>query len=72
MEAHSLEFKLNLANVPFDLGHTLDSGQAFRWAQKGEWWYGVLPSGAIKVRQEEASLVCVTGDASTSNPISAH
>jgi N-glycosylase/DNA lyase len=56
-----LEFKLNLSNIPFDLGHTFDSGQAFRWAQRGEWWYGVLPGGAIKVRQEEASLVCVTG-----------
>jgi N-glycosylase/DNA lyase len=57
-----LEFRLNLANLPFDLGHTLDSGQAFRWGQRGEWWYGVLPNGPIKVRQEEASLICVSGD----------
>ena len=55
-----MEFKLNLSSVPFDLGHTLDSGQAFRWQQRGEWWYGVLPGSALKVRQEEASLVCVT------------
>lgn len=55
-----MEFKLNLSNVPFDLGHTLDSGQAFRWAQKGEWWSGVLEGGAIRVKQEEASMVCVT------------
>jgi len=55
-----LEFKLNLSTLPFDLGHTLDSGQAFRWEQRGEWWYGVLPGCAVKVRQEEASLVCVT------------
>ncbi len=55
-----MEFKLNLSNVPFDLGHTLDSGQAFRWVKRGEWWTGVLPDGAIKVKQEEASLVCVT------------
>jgi len=55
-----LEFKLNLSSVPFDLGHTLDSGQAFRWGQRGEWWYGVILGSAIKVRQEEASLVCET------------
>lgn len=54
-----MEFKLNLSGVPFDLGHTLDSGQAFRWALRGEWWEGVLPFGAVKVRQEEASLECV-------------
>jgi len=56
-----LEFKLNLATVPFDLGHTLDSGQAFRWSPRGGWWYGVLPGGVIKVRQEEDCLVCVAG-----------
>jgi N-glycosylase/DNA lyase len=54
-----MEFTLNLANLRFNLGHTLDSGQAFRWEQRGEWWYGILQGGAIKVRQEEASLVCV-------------
>ncbi len=56
-----MDFTLNLSTVRFDLGHTLDSGQAFRWAQRGEWWYGVLPSGMVKVRQEEASLVCSVG-----------
>ena len=55
-----MEFKLNLSSVPFDLGHTLDSGQSFRWALRGEWWYGVVRGSAIKVRQEEASLVCET------------
>jgi len=57
-----LEFRLNLANVPFDLGHTLDSGQAFRWVQRGEWWYGVLPEGAVKVKQEDASLTCIAAN----------
>jgi N-glycosylase/DNA lyase len=55
-----LEFKLNLSTIAFDLGHTLDSGQSFRWALRGEWWYGVVGGGAIKVKQEEASLVCET------------
>jgi N-glycosylase/DNA lyase len=56
-----LEFTLNLSTIPFDLEHTLDSGQAFRWVRKGQWWYGVLPAGAVKVRQVEASLVCAAG-----------
>ncbi len=55
-----MEFKLNLSGVAFDLGHTIDSGQAFRWELRGEWWHGVLPAGAVKVRQEEDSLECVT------------
>ena len=53
------EFQVNLSGVPFDLGHTLDSGQAFRWTQKGDWWLGVVPGGALKVKQEERTLVCV-------------
>lgn len=55
-----MEFKLNLSTIPFDLRHTLDSGQSFRWAPRAEWWYGVVLGSAIKVRQEEASLVCET------------
>jgi N-glycosylase/DNA lyase len=61
-----LEFTLNLQNIAFNLEHTLDSGQAFRWARRGEWWEGVLPAGAIRVKPEESSLVCISaGDAIT-------
>jgi N-glycosylase/DNA lyase len=55
-----MEFNLNLSTIPFNLEHTLDSGQAFRWARSGNWWQGVLPEGAVRVMQEEASLVCVS------------
>lgn len=55
-----MEFNLNLSSIQFDLGHTLDSGQAFRWTQQAEWWYGIVPGGALKVTQREASLVCIT------------
>lgn len=55
-----MEFKLSLTTGPFDLMHTLDSGQVFRWSRRGEWWTGILPGGPVKLRQEEASLVCVT------------
>ena len=54
------EFTINTEGVPFNLRHTLESGQAFRWVEKGEWWYGVLPSGVLKLKQEGASLVCTT------------
>ncbi len=54
-----MEFTLNLANLRFNLGHTLDSGQAFRWVQRGDWWYGIIQGGAIKLRQEDASMFCV-------------
>jgi N-glycosylase/DNA lyase len=67
-----LEFTLNLANVRFNLEHTLDSGQAFRWVQRGDWWYGILQDGAIKLRQEDASMFCVTADGSHITPESLH
>jgi N-glycosylase/DNA lyase len=54
------EFTINTEGVPFDLGCTLESGQAFRWAKKGDWWYGVVPQGVVKLRQEGPSLVCVS------------
>jgi N-glycosylase/DNA lyase len=60
METPRWEFQVNLSNVAFNLGHTLDSGQAFRWTQKGDWWLGVLPGGALKVRQEDKALICVS------------
>jgi N-glycosylase/DNA lyase len=54
------EFTINTLGVPFNLGYTLESGQSFRWTESGEWWVGVIPGGVVKVRQEGASLVCVT------------
>ncbi len=55
-----MEFMLNLAKVPFDLGYTVDSGQAFRWVKKGEWWCGVLRGGVMLAKQEGESLTCRT------------
>lgn len=54
------EFTVNIAGVPFSLPYTLDSGQAFRWSQRGNSWYGVIGSGVVRVRQEGASLVCAS------------
>jgi N-glycosylase/DNA lyase len=52
------EFTVNTEGVPFNLPYTLDSGQAFRWSEKGNYWYGVMGGGVLKVRQEGASLLC--------------
>jgi len=54
------EFTINAVGIPFDVGHTLESGQSFRWREKGGWWYGVLREGVVKVKQEGDSLVCVS------------
>ncbi|MDG6985754.1 MAG: hypothetical protein JRM73_03305 [Nitrososphaerota archaeon] len=51
-----MEFTVPLGS-PFNLGYTLDSGQAFRWRRKGEWWYGVVSGGVLKLRQEGDRLL---------------
>ena len=54
-----MEFTIGVPS-PFNLDYTLESGQVFRWEKKGEWWYGVLPGGVLKVRQEGETLGCAT------------
>ena len=58
-KATRLEFTVALEG-PFSLEYTLESGQAFRWENRGEWWYGVVPGGVLKVRQDAESLRCVS------------
>lgn len=55
-----MEFTVPL-DSPFNLDYTLDSGQAFRWRRIGEWWYGVVSGGVLKVRQEGDAIRCVSG-----------
>jgi N-glycosylase/DNA lyase len=54
-----MEFTMGLES-PFSLEYTLESGQAFRWQNKGEWWYGVVSGGILKIKQEGDSLVCAS------------
>jgi N-glycosylase/DNA lyase len=54
------EFTINTEGVPFNLRYTLESGQSFRWQERGEWWVGVLGHGVVKLKQEGAALVCVS------------
>ena len=37
---------------PFDLGATLESGQAHRWKRDGEWFSGVVYGNLLKVRRD--------------------
>lgn len=62
------EFTINTEGLPFNLRYTLESGQSFRWSEKGEWWYGVLGPGVVKLKQEGAALVCV----SSSDTVNSH
>ncbi len=52
-----MEFALAL-DSPFSLDYTLESGQVFRWENRGEWWYGVISAGLLKLRQEGDTLKC--------------
>jgi N-glycosylase/DNA lyase len=52
------EFTINTEGLPFSLPYTLDSGQAFRWREGGNFWYGVLDGGVLKIRQEGNTLLC--------------
>ncbi len=54
-----LEFALR-PESPFALEYTLESGQVFRWEHRGEWWYGVVGGGVLKVRTEGDALSCVS------------
>ena len=47
----AMEIKLDQSGTPFDLGHTLECGQAFRWEMLGGWWYGVIKGEVIKIKQ---------------------
>jgi len=49
--------EIQLSNsYPFNLGFTLDCGQAFRWNKRGEWWYGVVREKGFKIRQVSSKL----------------
>jgi len=55
--AKRMDFSLSLES-PFNLEYTLESGQVFRWERRGDWWYGVVGDGVLKLRQEADSLIC--------------
>ena len=53
-----MQYAVELGGEPFNLEYTLESGQVFRWEKKGEWWYGPVDGGVLKVKQDRDSLYC--------------
>ena len=51
-----MEIKLDNSTVPFNLDHTLDCGQLFRWKKLGDWWYGVVADHVTKLKQNGENL----------------
>lgn len=45
-----------MKGCPLNLDVTLCCGQVFRWEKRREWWYGVVGSRVLKVRQDEDVL----------------
>ena len=45
-----MKIRLN-PSCPFNLDFTLCCGQAFRWNNQDEWWYGVVGEEVFKIRQ---------------------
>ncbi len=56
-----MQHTVDLGGAPFNLEYTLESGQVFRWENRGEWWYGVVGDGVLKIKQEGDSLFCESG-----------
>jgi N-glycosylase/DNA lyase len=52
-----MEFTVSL-DSPFSLEYTLESGQLFRWERRGEWWWGVVPGGVLRMQQDGDLLRC--------------
>jgi N-glycosylase/DNA lyase len=55
---------IEIAAPEFSLQATLTSGQTFRWTERGGWWYGVLGTAVLKIRQEGDRLCCEASDPS--------
>lgn len=51
-----MEIRLDSSKVPFNLEHTLDCGQLFRWQKLGGWWYGVVADRVVKIKQNNETL----------------
>lgn len=55
-----MDFVLDKSVTPFNLDHTLNCGQAFRWKKLGDWWYGLVGENVAKLKQADGKLVFYT------------
>lgn len=51
-----MEIRLDQSVTPFNLEHTLQCGQSFRWEKRGGWWCGVVGEKVVKIRQVSERL----------------
>jgi len=51
-----MEIRLDLSVTPFNLEHTLQCGQLFRWEKIGGYWYGVVREKVVKIKQSDDTL----------------
>ena len=54
---------------PLDLKNTLNSGQAFRWEEHNEWYYGVIRENLIALSQNNMELHVFSNDTHGRNPL---
>jgi N-glycosylase/DNA lyase len=51
-----MKITLNPKTTPFNLDHTLQCGQVFRWQKHDNWWYGIAAEKPLKIRQKDNVL----------------
>jgi N-glycosylase/DNA lyase len=51
-----VEIYLDPSATPFNLEHSLQCGQLFRWQKIGDYWYGVAQEKVTKIRQSSEVL----------------
>jgi len=66
-----MEFTVSL-DSPFSLEYTLESGQLFRWERRGEWWWGVVSGGVLRMKQEGDLLKCSSSSERLDSEFVAH
>lgn len=55
---HSRDKAIRIKDVKdFNLSHTLESAQSFRWRPYEGWYYGVIEGRLLKIRQEDQVLI---------------
>lgn len=55
-----MQIPLDQSTTSFDLDHTLECGQSFRWEKLNGWWYGVVEGKAVKTKQVDDKLLFQT------------
>ena len=54
------KYEITLPVGDYDLAATLDSGQAFRWRQRGDFWEGIIGQQFVRLKQAELGVQAAT------------